>query len=367
MKVKTTYIVFTLVLALVSVSLVGAQTSVQSQKIVLKGSVVEEKNYSPISGVEISTTGGAYAKTNGLGEFRITTNIGDELIFQSPDFETVRHRITSDEDVRLVVENYQGPVQKGKTSRDASHLQLLDSAENLKRNSIEKSIDFIAQSIAVLGENPNKRLLSQSLTKLGEVYMYHNQYDLAITNFEDALNSNKNIKTQLLLGEALLLDKQYSNAEIKLKELENQRKMVPFQRIRLYEFLGDVKKGMNQINLALEYYEEGLQIAKKNQVAPKVTDLTSKIADTYALANRRIEAEGYYDNSLELSKKESPKRAIQESEKVADFYNRSNRYSDEIQQRKNSLNQLKELGGNGVAQEKGIASSDTITSQSNKL
>ncbi len=363
MKVKGLHIVVFCFLMVVLLPVLKAQNPNQSKGIVLRGSVVEEKTNAPISGVEVLTDGGAYTRTDGLGEFVIKAQIGDQLIFQSPDFEMVIHRITSNEDIRLVVENYQGPVQKGRTSRDASHQQLLDSANYHKKNDIEKSIDFIAQSISVLGKNPNKRLLARSLTNLGEIYLYHQQFDLAIGNFEDALTANKTIKTQLLLGEALLLDKQYPEAERELKELLDKKKLVPYQRINLYGFLGDTKKGMGEMDLALEYYEEGLRIAKKNQVTPKVTDLTSKIAETYALADRRIEAEGYFDSSLELSKKESPKRAIQESEKVADFYNRANRYSDEIKQRKSSLNELNKLGDEAVVRDKGIAVEDTITSQ----
>ncbi|MEO0573375.1 MAG: histidine kinase [Bacteroidota bacterium] len=363
MKVKTVHIIHFLILSLFVHSSTYAQIANQSQEIVLKGSVVEEVNYTPISRVEVSTNNGSYATTDGLGEFKINARIGDELIFQSPDFETVRHTIVSDEAIRLVVKDYQGPVQKRKTSMDASHLQLLDSANQYRKIDIEKSIDFIAQSISVLGKNPNRRLLAHSLVQLGEIYLYHQQYDLALSNLEDALKANKTVKAQLLLGEALFKDKQFANAELELKELQNQKQMVPYQRIQLYELLGDVKKGMNQSTLALEYYEEGLRVAKKNQVAPKITDLTSKIAETYAMEDRSIEAEGYFDSSLELSKKESPKRAIQESEKVADFYNRSNRYSDEIRQRKNSLSQLSELQEKVITQEEGVVRGDTITSQ----
>lgn len=344
-------------------SLAIAQVAGSTPEFTLKGSVVEQESFAPISGVSVSTNRGRYTTTNGLGEFRITASIGDELIFESPDFTTERYTITSNEEVRLEVKDYEGPVQSTRTSKDARHAQHLDSANYYKKNSIEKSIDFIAQSISALGKNPNKRLLSKSLSSLGEIYLYHKQYDLAITNFDDALNANKTVLTQLLLGEALLENKQYDRALKELKKVQEQERMVPYQRVKLFELLGDVNVGVNEIAPALEYYEEGLQIAKKNQIAPKITDLTSKIAQTYALADRSIEAEGYFDNSLKLSKKESPTRAIQESEKVADFYNRSSRFNDEIQQRKNSLSQLRELNNKAVVNEKGITGSDTITPQ----
>ena len=363
MKLKILYRTLFWILVVCTNTIGLGQLNNQTQEVLLKGAVVEELNYSPISGVEVSTSRGVYTTTNALGEFVLRANIGDELIFKSADFETVRHRIDSDEDIRLVVKDYQKPLQNRRISVSASHAQLLDSANQYRKNNIEKSIDFIAQSIGILGRNPNKRLLGQSLTNLGEIYLYHQQNDLAITNLRDALTANKTIKGQLLLAEALLNDKQWAAAEKELKILQDQKGMVPYQRIQLYEIWGDVKSAMSESKLALEFYEEGLKVAKKNQVAPKITDLTSKIAETYALSNRRIEAEGYFDSSLELSKKESPKRAIQESEKVADFYNSSSRFSDEIRQRKNSLNQLKDLEGDFVTEGEGIGERDTITSQ----
>ncbi|GGG54190.1 hypothetical protein GCM10011414_24920 [Croceivirga lutea] len=344
-------------------SFVQAQGLNQQQTFLLKGSVVEEENYAPISGVDIITEGGEYAKTNGLGEFSIETFKGDVLIFQSPDFTAVRHRITSNEDVRLVVKDYDGPVQKGRSSKDQLHIQYLDSAQNTINTSLERSIDYITKSIEVLGKNPNKRLLSQSLTSLSEVYLHYQQNDLAITNLKDALNANKTSKAQLLLGEALLADNDFEGAEKELKELEKVKTLVPYQKITLYELLGNVKRAQGNTKTALEYFEEGLRIAKKNQVTPKVTDLTSKIGETYADSNKQIEAEGYFDSSLELSKKENPKRAIQESEKVADFYSGSNRFTEEIQQRKNSLNELQKLEDKVVAKENGILAPDTITTQ----
>ena len=58
----------------------------------------------PISGVQISTDKGRQTTTNGLGEFSIRASVGDILIVESPDFETVRHRIKSDEDIDVLVE-----------------------------------------------------------------------------------------------------------------------------------------------------------------------------------------------------------------------------------------------------------------------
>ena len=86
--------------------------------------------------------------------------------------------------------------------------------------------------------------------------------------------------------------------------------------------------------------------------------------DAYASDDRFIEAEGFYNNSLNLSKAVAPERLIEENEKVADFYNDENRYDDEIQLRKKSLNELQQLPIQSVVTEnKGLGRPDSITSQ----
>ena len=239
-----------------------------------------------------------------------------------------------------MVKDYQGALTSKKTTNDARHQQLLDSAQYYKSTSIENALDFVAQSISVLGKNPNKRLLARSYTLLGDIYLFHKQYDLAIDNFNDALKISKNIQAKLLLAEALVLINDVEQAEKELEELQSLKKATPEQRIKINELSGDFNANKKEISLALAYYRKGLKIAQKNQLTAAETDLTSKIATTYALADKQIEAQGYYNNSLTLSKKEGSKRAIQESEKVADFYSKNQRFDEEINQRKQSLNTL---------------------------
>ena len=102
---------------------------------------------------------------------------------------------------------------------------------------------------------------------------------------------------------------------------------------------------------------------RKNRISPKIPDLNSKIADAYASANRVQEAEAYYGYSLEQSASQAPSRSVREKEKVADFYNRENRYDDEIQLRKKSLSELRSIeapDGESTTQD---SASDSITAQ----
>ncbi|MBO0331444.1 tetratricopeptide repeat-containing sensor histidine kinase [[Muricauda] lutisoli] len=368
--VKKAYIV--LLLLLTSLGTL-AQVGNARAEMEIKGSVKGMESRAPISGVQVTTDKGAYTTTNALGEFKIKAAIGDLLIFEGTELETVRYRIKSDEDVDVLVKGYEATASSRKQKREAppsrnslmDHQRFLDSANFYKKTDFEKSIDFIAQSMESLGNSGNKRELSSSLRALGEIYMFHKQYDLAITNLKDALAAQKSNKTELLLGQAYVLNDDHENAIAVLEPLVAVKNMVPYQRIELYEALGDANKGLSNLKRAQEYYQEGLLIAEKNQIPPKEIDLSSKIADVFASEDRVIEAEGFYQNSLDLSKKVAPERLIQESEKVADFYNQKSRYNDEIQLRKKNLNELNSLARPGVASvDQGISlTRDTITSQ----
>ncbi len=346
-----------------------SQVLENAKRLTVKGSVLAKESYKPISGVEVATDKGNYTETDYLGEFEISAAVGDELIFRSPDIETLRYVIRSDEDIKVLVEGYDDKASFGKsrnrsTKKEVSmHQVFLDSANYYKRTDIEKSIDFITKSIAELGTRGNKKELALSLTALGEVYQYYQQYDLAITSFKDALEANKTTRTTLLLGRTYILNKQFKEAENILSPLLEVKNMIPFQRTELYESLGDSYKGLNQIARAVSFYEEGLKVAKKNQITPKLTDLNSKIADAYDKDDKPIEAEGFYNNSLRLAGDEAPQRAIQEKEKVADFYNKKNRYDEEIQLRKNTLNELNNLPAPVLEQKASIVGLDSITSQ----
>lgn len=364
----TKFLHISLVFLFVS-SLGFTQVAESARRFQLKGSVLAKESNYPITGVEVSTNKGFYSETDTMGQFKITASVGDVVIFRSPEFETLRYTIKSDEDIKVLVEGYDKKVSLKKDSRGMSkasvsmHKAFLDSANYYKRTDIEKSIDFITQSISELGTQGNKKDLAQSLTTLGEVYQYYQQYDLAITNFTDALEANKTTRTTLLLARVYLLNKDFDNAEKTLDPLLELKKMVPYQRTELYESLGDTYKGKNEISRAVTFYEEGLKVAKKNQITPKVTDLNSKIADAYAKEGRSVEAEGFYNNSLDLARKEAPQRAIQEKEKVADFYNDKSRYDEEIQLRKNTLSDLNRLPEGAVGQNSSASGTDSITSQ----
>ncbi|WP_298473553.1 histidine kinase [uncultured Maribacter sp.] len=359
---KTIYI--TILLFLTSFG-VFSQIS-NSNKGTIKGSVKGKENSTPISNVEISTSSGSYTVTNTLGEFGILVTLGDDIVFRSDEIETVYYTVRSFEDVDVLVEGYVKEINNSSISKKYErkkniHRVLLDSAVKYKKTDIAKSIEFITQSIASLGKRGNKKELAESLAYLGQVYVEHRQYDLAISSYKDALNAYESNSVSLLLGKALVLNSDFTEAIEVLNPLLKIRKLVPYQRVVLYETIGDSNKGLGNINEAVSYYEEGLVIAKKNQISPKLADLNSKIADAFNSENKLIEAEGFYNNSLELSKSQAPQRSIQEQDKVADFYSKNNQYEEEISLRKQSLGELNSLS----SKIKGVGENvkDSISSQ----
>ena len=116
-----------------------AQVTESTATVRIQGTVLSEKDNIPISGVEVSSNRGALAHTNNLGEYVISVAIGDVLVFSSPEIETIRHRVRTEEDVDVVVKNYEAPqvVHKqasknlSRASGDvvAMHQTYLDSAK----------------------------------------------------------------------------------------------------------------------------------------------------------------------------------------------------------------------------------------------
>ncbi|HCO86344.1 MAG TPA: sensor histidine kinase, partial [Arenibacter sp.] len=294
--------------------------------------------------------------------------MGQELVIESPRTETVRYRVTSNDQLEILVEtNIKNNIGLSRSSSQAErstslYYRYIDSANYYKKSNIRKSIDFITQSLAQLGMGSNKEQLAIAYSTLGEVYQYHKQYDLAISSYKDALLANQTLKTSLLLAKTYVLNKEYGEAEKLLSPMEKIAKMVPFQRVELYEILGDAYVGLGEMDKAVAFYGEGLKIADKNQIAPKTIDLNSKIATAYAKGNRLQEANAYFNNSLELSSGQAPQRAVQEKEKVADFYNKKNQFGQEIQLRKKSLEDLKKIPKSEVADRLSIEN-DSISAQ----
>ena len=84
-------------------------------------------------------------------------------------------------------------------------------------------------------------------------------------------------------------------------------------------------------------------MAQEHLITPKITDLNSKIAQSYQASGANDKASGYFENSLNLANKENKKRAAEEKVKVADFQNINQAYEAEIELRKDALDDIEDI------------------------
>ena len=203
---------YILIILFVSLSVFHLNAQAQTMSFEVSGKVVAKAGQQPISGVEVFTDKGFSTQTNAFGEFRINVKVGDVITFQSQEILPVQYTVVNDESIRVEVEGYERQGDLGKSRlkpMTVMHKVYLDSARFYKIDDIEKSLDFIAQSIALLGDKGNKKQLAASLATLGDIYQYHQQFDLAIDNFMSSLEASKSTITSLQLAEVYNITRAY--------------------------------------------------------------------------------------------------------------------------------------------------------------
>ena len=348
------------VIVLVCSCLVSAQqeSARLRSEFTLEGSVKARNSLEPIPDATVQILGYRTTTTNMFGEFTIRAQVGDELVVSHPNFETVFYILQSNERVDIRVKDWETddlsrskkPLAKRSASSIERHKQNIDSANYYKKRNIEKSILFVENSIKALGKRMNKRKAAESYATLGDIYAHWSQHDLAISNYRIALRYRSDTSIVSKLGAAELANRDIEDAKRTFEQLLKERKASAFYRITAYEGLGDAYSISGDQEQAITNYEEGLQLANESFISPKVTDLNAKLAAAYEKKGEVQQAEDLYSNSLKLAESESPQRSLQRKEQVADFYNRSNLYDQEIELRKQALEEVVELDGDEVVQ-----------------
>lgn len=349
---------------LVTQIIVSQQLNIDSY--IIKVEVVNKESNKAISNADVLVNGSFYKYSTIKERYEIKAKKGDELIVRHPDFNTVYYTIQGNDDIRIEVEStidkkVFSKVLKNlrslkKRKREASFNQYLDSAKFYKKKDIDKSLSFIEKTFK---EVESKSRRSASFEVLASIYAYWKQYDLAIENYKASLKEKESAKVRLELAKVEFLNKQYLESEKSyLKSLKG--KLSTYEKLTVFEGLGDVFKEKKEFNRAEYNYEKALTIAKKNLITPKVTDLNSKLAEVFSEQGKTQKADVLFQNSLQLANKENIKRSLKEEEKVADFYNKSGRFDDEIQLRKESL---KKAEGINIETNDKEALIDSITPQ----
>lgn len=318
-----------------------SQTSDDVGIFTVRGSIYEKDTRKPIARADVQINGGKYTRTDFDGKFTIKAKVGDELVVSHGSFETVRYTIVNNERIYIEVlpENEtQSRSKKFKSEREAFN-KLIDSADSYIKSDAAKSIQFIGDA---LDEDISSKQSAEAYELLGDVHMFWKQYDLAISAYKISIQNIETNSAKLKLARAYLKN---DNNEKSIEAYNDirERKLTNYQKVELHEGIGDANLAVRNFTGSIKAYEEGLKVAKKHLITPKVTDLNSKIAQAYNLQGDITNARGYFSNSLNLAAQENKQRAVEEQIKVAEFNSEIEDYQNEIQLRKQAITSINDI------------------------
>ncbi|MDJ0646146.1 MAG: histidine kinase [Flavobacteriaceae bacterium] len=372
------YIVIILISAVISVS--NAQVADdKSKEHGYYNDRITDADGNPLSGIRVRVRGkGVTTVTDANGEFSIKASFGDIIILSKngKTIDTYRY----DRRLNYEIKDESGvlnvPEKKSKAYRfskispskqDGFKVQL-DSALLYSNSNPTKSIDFIGSALNFAGNNRSQ--LSQSYDVLGDVYMNLKQYDLAADNYKIANDNQPEISTQLKLARAYLLNGKYNLSENQFKSLLQNRSISTVQKVAVYEGLGDVFFSSEKYEQALSEFRTALNLNERISNLSKRTSLNSKIASSLDALGRAGEAEGYLNRSIQSAEAESPRKAVIQNQKAADFYSKNNSLDKEVQLRKKTLETLEDEALDEVVIEEDVspaAKTEKITKSRAKL
>lgn len=314
------------------------------ESFVLKGLVVDDATNDPVANINVEITNGDYTTTGRDGRFEMNAVIGDELVVKSDDFATVYYSVKTKEYITIRVLEIGNELPEISPYKDHdSFIAYIDSARQFVSKDAQKTIDFVTKALAPNAQkSPTQLQKSMAFETLGDTYMYWKIYDLAVDNYKRSISNQSTTSKQLKLAQAFGKNNNYQEA-LSLYESLKAVSLTSFQKVVLFEGLGDTYKATRDIRKSVLNYQKALELAQNGSMRNKITNLNAKIADAYARDGNAQQAEGYYDNSLELSKKESPKRAAEVKNTVADYYNRSGDFEKEIQLREETLDAIESI------------------------
>lgn len=324
------------------------KTANERTTMVLEGRVITEQK-EPVSGVNIEGPLGRYATTDLQGYFKIPANLGDEIIVRRADFETVYYRVRSSDQIEIQVLN---AVSQKNQLKSLSYEVLLDSAQVYLKKDAQKTADFL---IAALSNNPRELTAAreaQAYEKLGDLYLFNKQADLAITNYKAGIKAQNTPQRQLKLAQSLQSNGNYQEAIKTLEAIVGSQKpkktalnssynsvtgLSSQQMVNAYTTLGNAYQKTNNTDAALLNHKKALQVAQSNNLRALVPQLNTNIASIYNETGQVSAADSYYNDAIQESKSEGVISNVVTQSATADFYNSNQQYDKEIALRKSNI------------------------------
>ena len=309
----------------------------------------------PLSGIQIRVKGTSiYTVTDLNGQFSIKAKNGDVIVLSKNGriINTYRldgriyYEIKDKSNIIDLQETDKAKrssiLKKMSIDKSSQFEMLIDSAGFYKKSLPAKSIDFIESALKIANETKNKKQLAESYGILGDVNMNLKQYDLAVSNYNIAVDNDENTSYQLKLARSLLLNNDYQKSEKKYTDLLKKMSLSTTERVIIYEGLGDVYSKLDQHSKALTQFETALTLNKRTSNVSKTSDLNAKISKVLERTGETNKAEGYLLRAQSIAEKESPQKAVIESNRAADFYSRNNNVDKEVRQRQATLKSLED-------------------------
>ncbi len=246
-------------------------------------------------------------------------------------------------------------------SQDQSYASLLDSARFYLTTDADLSIQYVEESLRKIntGKIRNKSNVATSYLLLGDIYFYWKAYDLAASNYlialKDLSSSDEIFNTKIKLAKCNNLNKENLNSNQVLLSIRKSKRQNALQQVEIQELLGDNHKALGKPQKALDFYNEGLDIAQKRNLPDKVIVLNTKIGEIYAQKGDTGNAEKFYSNSINVAQQQSVQQEVLQNEKMSDYYRSSNQLDKEISLRKSNLQKIENLPSQPT---------DTLTAQS---
>jgi len=341
----------------------------QETNMVLEGRVLSESGM-PIAGVNIEGKMGRYATTDARGTFSLPANMGEEIVIRGLNFETVYYRIRSNDDIEIRVQSENQDQKK----RPAIPYQVaMDSAQVFLKKDAQKSADFL---IAALSNNPKsltKNQESAAYEKLGDLYSFHKQYDLAIANYTQAEELNTSLTIIIKKADMLRLNGNYQEAiaaylGADISSTGRSKKNLSTGgsstlEIKRLTGLAAAYAKTNDSEKALQTYKQALQLAQTTSLNIQVTSINSKIAALLNEIGQVDKAEAYYNRAIQESKKESRKANVITQSQTADFYRSNSQFDKEIALRKNNIEILDEIKSDEAKAPQQIANKEGVLNE----
>jgi tetratricopeptide (TPR) repeat protein len=303
--------------------------------------------------------------TNASGAYGILGFPGEEIRFIKSGWQSNSLRVKAKGQTvgDMVISPSRARLNEAKKSKVArpDYSGYFDNAQYVYRQQAGNAIDQITQALSLMGSRGSKKERARVYVLLGDVYAFHKQFELAQTNYKDALTLGSDNYTILKLAQIQMELNRLGEARKTLLAM-GDKGLNPYHQIKKEQGLAQIAFELGDFDRAKEAYENARLKAVESGFQSLVLDIDSQLAVLFEAQNNFGKAQASFNNVLEVSRAQPSKRGVLEKEKAADFYSRNQLYDQEIKLRQESLEDLMDLEPDEV-EAANAPSPDTLTGQ----